>query len=78
MTTKITDKRDRWQFVIETDARSWVWERTRADGTVERSVHGFGSLHECAADAGTHGYGEWKNDERRQVTPGVDALVMVD
>jgi hypothetical protein len=74
----ISDKRDKWQFVIDADGHAWVWEKTRADGSVERSARSFGSLHECSADAGTHGYGVWKNDERRQVERGVDALVMVD
>ena len=69
------EKRDNWQFVIDPGAASWSWERTRPDGETERSPGAFGSLQDCASDARTHGYGEWKNDERRQITSGRDALL---
>jgi hypothetical protein len=69
------EKRDNWQFVIDPDAASWAWERTRADGAIERSDGAFGSLQDCASDARTHGFGGWKNDERRQITAGRDALL---
>jgi hypothetical protein len=78
MTRTTIEKRDDWQFVLDADEDAWVWERTRADSTVERSARSFGSLHECAADASTRGYGGWKNNERRQITPGCDALLLVE
>lgn len=73
-----TEKRDNWQFLVDAEGRSWSWERSRPDGAVERSGRSFGSLQECAADASIRGYGQWKNDERRQITAGRDALLMAD
>ena len=70
------EKRDNWQFIIDPNAGSWSWERTRPDGAIERSERAFGSLQDCASDASTQGYGGWKSDERRQITAGRDALLM--
>jgi hypothetical protein len=64
--------------MLDAEAASWSWEKTAPDSTVERSERSFSSLPECAADAATRGYAQWKNDERREVTRGRDALLLAD
>ena len=59
------ERRSSWNFVI-TDT-GWLWTVTRPDGTEERADRNFKTLKECADDAAEHGYGSWKQEERRNV-----------
>ncbi len=59
------ERRSNWNFVI-TDT-GWLWTITRPDGAEERSDKIFPTLAECADNAVLHGYGAWKQDERRRM-----------
>ena len=59
------ERRSSWNFVI-TDT-GWLWTLTRPDGTEERAGQSFKTLKQAADDAIAHGYGAWKNDERRRL-----------
>jgi hypothetical protein len=78
MVKRRRDNRANWQFVLDAEGASWSWQRTAPDNTVEHSERSFGSLPECAAHAATRGYAQWKNDERREVRCGRDALLLAD
>jgi hypothetical protein len=66
------ERRSNWNFVI-TDT-GWLWTLTRPDGTEERSSHTFTTLKECADNAVSHGYGSWKQEERRSVDSSFGAV----
>ena len=72
------EKRTAWLFLIEDGGAVWRWEKVRPSGDTVRSDVHFESLESCARDATAHGYGAWQTDERRQVTPRLDALATVD
>lgn len=59
------ERRIEWGFVITHNG--WLWEITRPDGTEVRSSSVFETLQQCGDDAKQHGYGAWKDDERRVV-----------
>jgi len=73
---KTPEKRGTWRFVTD-DGSRWRWEREEATGTIKRSKPPFALLEECVKDASKHGFGAWKGEERRSVTPRYDALAMV-
>jgi hypothetical protein len=60
-----TERRSNWNFVI-TDG-GWGWTLTHPDGSEERSNKTFKTLKQAADDAIAHGYGSWKQDERRSL-----------
>ena len=74
MIDKISERRAAWAFIMTGDRAAWEWARTKPDGTLQRSRRSFSSIAECGKDATKHGYGEWKMNERRHVTPGRDVL----
>ena len=64
------ERRSHWNFVI-TDT-GWLWTLTRPDGTQEHSERNFKTLKQCADDAIKHGYGAWKQEERRTADNSFD------
>lgn len=58
------DRRRRWKFILKEDG-SWAWSVSKPDGTQESSDRSFRKLTECTADAVTHGYVVWNEEERR-------------
>lgn len=66
------ERRSSWNFVI-TDT-GWLWTLTRPDGSEERADRNFKTLKQCADDAIAHGYGAWKQEERRTYDNDFGAL----
>ena len=78
MADGVAEKRTTWSFEIEEGGSVWRWARVEPTGKTSQSRRAFASLHECAKDATEHGYGEWKDEERRQVESRYDALLGAD
>jgi hypothetical protein len=59
------ERRKEWRFLIS--EQGWSWGVRKADGSEDRASHTYPNLKAAGDDAMEHGFGEWRQEERRMV-----------